>query len=97
MAEVQRMVHSGEMAQRFIQFVLLQSRQAGLFLGLQPNPQTGRAEANLEAARLFIDNLEMLQAKTEGNLSTQEQEILGKVLQDLRTAFAAASPRAGQP
>lgn len=91
MAEVQRMVLSGEMAQRFVQFVLLQSRQAGMFLGLHPNPQTGRADVNLEAARLFIDNLDMLKVKTAGNLSAQETEILDKVLADLHAAYDAAA------
>lgn len=91
MAEVQRMVLSGEMAQRFVQFVLLQSRQAGMFLGLHANPQTGRADVNLDAARLFIDNLDMLKVKTEGNLSAQETEILDKVLADLHAAYDAAA------
>lgn len=84
------MVFSGEMAQRFIQFVMLQSQQASLFLGRTPHPQTGRAEVNLEAARLFIDHLEMLKEKTAGNLSVQEAEILDSVLSDLQAAFAGA-------
>lgn len=93
MAEVQRMVLSGEMAQRFIQFVMLQSQQASLFLGRLPNPHTGKADVNLDAARLFIDNLEMLKEKTNGNLSTQESEILTSVLSDLQAAFVEASGR----
>lgn len=87
MAEVQRSVFSGEMAQRFIQFVMLQSQQASLFLGRLPNPQTGQAGVNLEAARMFIDHLEMLKEKTAGNLSAQEAEILDSVLSDLQVAF----------
>ena len=93
MAEVQRMTLAGEMAQRFIQFVMLQSQQASLFLGRLPNPQTGKAEVNLEAARLFIDHLEMLKEKTTGNLSAQEAEILNSVLSDLQAAFVEASSR----
>jgi hypothetical protein len=93
MAEVQRMTLAGEMAQRFIQFVMLQSQQASLFLGRLPNPQTGKAEVNLEAARLFIDHLEMLKEKTAGNLSAQESEILNSVLSDLQVAFVEASGR----
>lgn len=93
MAEVQRMVHSGELAQRFIQFVMLQSQQASLFLGRLPSPQTGKSEVNLEAARLFIGHLEMLKEKTNGNLSAQEAEILNSVLSDLQAAFAEASSR----
>ncbi len=85
------MVFSGEMAQRFIQFVMLQSQQASLFLGRMPHPQSGKAEVNLEAARLFIDHLEMLKEKTAGNLSGQEAEILDSVLSDLQAAFVEAA------
>ena len=91
MAEVQRMTLSGQMAQKFIQFVMLQSQQASLFLGKLPNPQTGRAEVNLDAARMFLDHLEMLKEKTTGNLSAQEAEILDHVLADLHKAFDEAS------
>jgi hypothetical protein len=91
MAEVQSMTHSGETAQRFIQFVMMQGRQAELFLGIQPNPQTGRTELHLEAAKLFIDHLEMIREKTRGNLSNQETEILNKVLTDLQRTYGAAS------
>ena len=85
------MTLSGEMTQRFIQFIMLQSQQASLFLGRLPNPQTGKAEVNLEAARLFIDHLEMLKEKTTGNLTTQEAEILNSVLSDLQVAFVDVS------
>lgn len=85
------MTLSGQMAQKFIQFVMLQSQQASLFLGKLPNPQTGRAEVNLDAARMFLDHLEMLKEKTTGNLSAQEAEILDHVLADLHEAFDEAS------
>lgn len=91
MAEVQTSTFSGELAERFIQFVMLQSQQASLFLGRIPNPQTGRAEVHLDAARMFIGNLEMIREKTRGNLSRQESDILESVLTDLRGALAQAS------
>lgn len=91
MAEVQTSVQSGEMAQRFVQFVMLQAQQAAVFLGRVPNPQSGRPEVRLEAAKLFIDNLEMIQSKTRGNLSREESGILEKVLADLRQGYAEAA------
>ncbi|HRJ72992.1 MAG TPA: DUF1844 domain-containing protein [Terrimicrobiaceae bacterium] len=95
MAEVQTSVHSGEMAQKFIQFVMMQSQQASLFLGRIPNPQTGKAEVHLEAGKLFIDQLEMIREKTRGNLSPQESEILTSVIADLQLAYVqAAKPTA---
>lgn len=94
MAEVQTSVQSGETAQRFIEFVMLQSQQASLFLGKIPNPQTGKAEVLLEPAKMFIAHLEMIREKTRGNLSSQESGILDKVLADLHLAYVEASAHA---
>ena len=91
------------MAQRFIAFVMMQAQQASLFLGEIPHPQTGKTEVNLDAARFFIDQLEMIQEKTRGNLSGEEGKILGGVLSDLRMAYVrvakaeAGEPQAGTP
>ena len=76
MAEVQRTQLSGEMTQRFIEFIMMQAQQAALFLGRLPNPQTGKAEPNLDVARMLIDQLEMIREKTRGNLNHEETEIL---------------------
>jgi hypothetical protein len=91
MPEVQKSTALGEMTQRFIEFVMMQAQQAAMFLGRIPNPQTGEAEVNLEVARLFIDQLEMIHEKTRGNLTKEEEEILGRVLADLRLAFVQAA------
>jgi len=91
MAEVQRTVLAGETTQKFIEFVMMQSQQASLFLGLIPNPQTGRGEVRLDAAKLFIDHLEMIREKTRGNLSGEEGGLLDKVLADLHAAYAKAA------
>ena len=88
------------MTQRFIEFVMMQAQQAAMFLGRIPNPQTGKPEVNLEIARLFIDQLEMIHEKTRGNLTTEEAEILTRVLSDLQLSFvqvAGSAPEAAQP
>ena len=88
------------MTQRFIEFVMMQAQQAAMFLGRIPNPQTGKPEINLEIARLFIDQLEMIHEKTRGNLTTEEAEILTRVLSDLQLSFvqvAGSAPEAAQP
>jgi len=94
MAQVQTSTHSGELSQKFIEFVMMQAQQASLFLGRIPNPQSGQSEVLLEPARLFIDHLEMIREKTRGNLTTQEAEILNSVLTDLQMAFVQASSTA---
>lgn len=91
MAEVQTSTHSGELSQKFIEFVMMQAQQASLFLGRIPNPHSGQSEVLLEPAKLFIDQLEMIREKTRGNLTAQETEILNSVLTDLRMAFVQAS------
>jgi hypothetical protein len=94
MPEVQTSTQSGEMTQRFIAFVMMHAQQASLFLGEIPHPETGETVRNLDAARFMIDQLEMLQEKTRGNLSSEESQILSSVLSDLRLAFVriTASP-----
>ncbi len=95
MAEVQTTTQSGELTQRFIEFVMMQAQNAALFLGQIPNPQTGQAEVNLDVARMFIDQLAMIQEKTRGNLSNEESTVLRNALASLQIAFVEASQGAG--
>jgi len=87
MAEVQTSTNSGELAQRFIEFVMMQAQNAALFLGQIPNPQTGKGEVNLEVAKMFIDQLAMIQEKTRGNLSGEESTVLRNALSNLQLAY----------
>jgi hypothetical protein len=87
MAEVQTNTNTGEMAQRFIEFVMMQAQNAALFLGQIPNPQTGKGEVNLEVAKMFIDQLEMIQEKTRGNLSNEETTVLRNAISNLQMAY----------
>jgi hypothetical protein len=91
MAEVQTNTQSGELSQRFIEFVMMQAQNAALFLGQIPNPQTGQGEVNLELAKMFIDQLAMIQEKTRGNLSNEETAVLRNTLSNLQMAFVEVS------
>jgi uncharacterized membrane protein YccC len=75
------------MSALFAHMVIQQSNMAMMLLGKVPHPQTGEAIQDLEAAKLFIDQLEMLEAKTKGNLTPQEQQLLKQSLMSLRMAF----------
>lgn len=97
MPEIQKNTALGEMTQRFIEFVMMQAQQAAMFLGRIPNPQTGKPEVNLEFARMFIDQLEMIHEKTRGNLTAEESEILTRVLSDLQLSFVQASGAGTSP
>jgi hypothetical protein len=91
MAEVQKTTLSGELSQRFIEFVVMHAQNAALFLGQIPNPKTGEAEINLDLARMFIDQLAMIQEKTRGNLSSEEAKVLSNALSNLQMAYVEAS------
>ena len=91
MAEVQTSTQSGELSQRFIEFVMMQAQNAALFLGQIPNPQTGQGEVNLELAKMFIDQLAMIQEKTRGNLTNEETAVLRNTLSNLQMAFVEVS------
>ncbi|MDQ6912402.1 MAG: DUF1844 domain-containing protein [Verrucomicrobiota bacterium] len=95
MAEVQTNTNTGEMAQRFIEFIMMQAQNAALFLGQIPNPQTGQGEVNLELAKMFIDQLAMIQEKTRGNLSNEEAAVLKNTIANLQMAFVEVSQQAG--
>jgi Domain of unknown function (DUF1844) len=96
MAEVQKTVQSGELTQRFIEFVMMHAQNAALFLGQIPNPKTGEPEINLDLARMFIDQLEMIQEKTRSNLTNEEAMVLRNTLSNLQMAYVEASG-AAQP
>jgi hypothetical protein len=87
MAEVQTSTQTGELSQRFIEFVMMHAQNAALFLGQIPNPKTGEGEVNLELAKLFIDQLAMIQEKTRGNLTGEEATVLRNALSNLQMAF----------
>lgn len=91
MAEVQTNTQSGELSQRFVEFVMMQAQNAALFLGQIPNPQTGEGEVNLELAKMFIDQLAMIQEKTRGNLSNEEATVLRNAISNLQMAFVEVS------
>jgi hypothetical protein len=91
MAEVQTNTQTGEISQRFVEFVMMHAQNAALFLGQIPNPQTGKGEVNLELARMFIDQLAMVQEKTRGNLTNEEAAVLRNAISNLQMAFVEVS------
>jgi hypothetical protein len=87
MAEHQTSTQSGELSQRFIEFVMMHAQNAALFLGQIPNPKTGEGEVNLELAKMFIDQLAMIQEKTKGNLTNEESTVLRNALSNLQMVY----------
>jgi hypothetical protein len=85
--EKMQATQSGELSQRFIEFVIMHAQNAALFLGQIPNPKSGEAEVNLDLARMFIDQLAMIQEKTRGNLTNEEAKVLSNALSNLQMAY----------
>ncbi|MBI3191762.1 MAG: DUF1844 domain-containing protein, partial [Pedosphaera parvula] len=59
----------------FASLVLQQTNMALMMLGKTPPPEGAEPFQDLDSARVFIDQLEMLQAKTRGNLSPDEEKL----------------------
>ena len=74
----------------FSTFVVSLSHSALQHLGDAEQPD-GRTEPHLPMARHTIDILGMLQEKTKGNLTGEEERLLSQVLYDLRLRFVEVS------
>jgi len=97
MSEIQHAptTNAAQATQQFIEFIMMQAQQAALCLGQIAHPSTGKSEVNLDAARMFIDHLEIIREKTRGNLSTDEEKILTSILSELQLAFVHVAGGAG--
>ena len=80
----------------FNTFILSLSSSAAFHLGLAPHPEKECACKNLPMAQQTIDILDILQDKTKGNLTGEEERLLGDVLYNLRIAFVRESSRCSQ-
>ncbi len=74
----------------FTTFCLSLATSAMIHLGLAPEPEGGKQEKSLPLARQTIDILELLEAKTKGNLTPDEEQLLQTVLYDLRLRYIEA-------
>ncbi len=52
---------------------------------------SARTPPNLVAAAQMIDLLALLEEKTRGNLTGEEERLIGEILYDLRLRFVAAT------
>jgi hypothetical protein len=76
----------------FPAFVLSLAHTAAVHFGDVPDPVTGeKAETNLPAAQQMIDILALLEAKTRGNLTAEERQLLEQLLYELRLRFVEVS------
>ena len=77
----------------FASFLISLGTQAFMHLGDIPNPLTQQREKDLPAAKQMIDLLGILQTKTQGNLTADEERLLQQLLLDLRLRYVRETGR----
>lgn len=80
-----------QMSASFADLVIQHTNLALMMLGRVAHPETGQKVCDPDAARLFIDQLEMLETKTRGNLNKDEEKLLKQSLMTLRLAYVEAT------
>ena len=90
---------AGEQKSDMETLILSLSTSSMIQLGLVEDPAGGRIPADFEAARHTIDMLAVVQEKTRGNLTPQEEQLLEQVLYELRLAYVnlSSGARPGVP
>lgn len=75
----------------FLNLLNMLAVEAAMHLGMIHPQGQEPLPVDLESARHLIDMLGMLQAKTRGNLTAEEDSLLENILADLRMQFVAVS------
>ena len=73
----------------FTAFVMSLNTSALFHLGEISDPQTKEKKQDLVLVKHTIDTLKLLEDKTKGNLSGEEQDLLKHVLYDLQMRYVA--------
>ena len=74
----------------FSSFILSLYSSGLVQLGKVEDPSTGKKTVNLDMAKHTIDMIAMLQDKTRGNLTDDEDHLLKALLSEIRMAFVEA-------
>lgn len=75
----------------FTNFVAGLGLQAMVALGQMENPVSKKKEVDLDAAQYTIDLMELIKAKTKGNLTREEEQTLTELAFQLKMAFIQAA------
>ncbi|MEN8188588.1 MAG: DUF1844 domain-containing protein [Thermodesulfobacteriota bacterium] len=75
----------------FEAFIMSLNTSVLFHLGEIPDPVTGARKVDLDLARHGIDSLAVLEEKTKGNLTSDEDQMLKNILYDVKMRFVAAA------
>jgi len=81
-------------AANFETLISTMATQAMFALGVIPDPRTGQRVQHLDLARHHIDMLGVIEEKTKGNLSDEEEKMLSSTLYELRNNYLAVGSAA---
>jgi hypothetical protein len=68
-------------------FILSIASAAYMGLGMSPRGADEKIEMNLELAKQNIDLLELMQSKTKGNRTSEEDRLIDQLLFELRLRY----------
>lgn len=77
----------------FASFVISLGSSSLMLMGEQLDPQQPAMPVNLPQAKEIIDLLSVLDAKTKGNLTTEEQTVLRDMLYALRMKYVSLTSK----
>lgn len=77
----------------FSAFIMSLNTSVLFHLGVIEDPATGNKTVDLDLARHGIDTLMLIQEKTSGNLSNDEEEMLKNILYDLKIKFVQTAKK----
>ena len=85
--------HGSGIPVTFSSFVISLGSSSMMLMGEQLDPQQPPMPANLPQAKDIIDLLSVLEQKTSGNLTTEEQAVLRDMLYALRMKYVSLTAK----
>jgi len=79
----------------FAQLIEILAQNAVMMLGGMPDRHGRQRPPDLNSAEMMIEMLSVLQKRTKGNLSKDEEKMLSGALYQLQTAFAEIASKSG--
>jgi len=79
----------------FAQLIEILTQNAVMMLGGVPDRQGRQRPPDLNSAEMMIEMMSVLQKKTKGNLSAEEDRMLSGTLFQLQSAFAEVASKSG--
>ena len=95
-AENPRRGEASESGVDFINFIASLATSALASMGLLPEARARGIPTNLQAAREYVDVIGMLQEKTKGNLSSEEETSLTRLIGELRSQYVQVTQAQAQ-